>query len=138
MNVCRLKSVMQKEEGTVKYYDINTADDNGRSSGIGNDDYSFPSIYCIPVRETDSKICTVSWESTAGSSLWDAGDLLSEKCQYFFWNARDSGGSRNCSSSYASFVEETDAVVHCRGDRLLYVACTVAVLKKFSGFSNTL
>lgn len=115
----------------VRSNDIGTADYNGWGSGIGNNDHAFPSVHCIPIGKTNSEICTVSGEGTSGSNLWDAGGLLPEKGQYLYRNAWDSRGSRNCGSSCAALVEETDVVVHCRGNGLLYVARTVFILKSF-------
>lgn len=113
----------------VKYNDIDTADHHGWGSGTGNNDYTFPSIPCIPVGKTNSEICTVSGESAAGSNLWNAGSLLSEKCQYLYRNAWDSRDGGNCGGSCAAFVEETDAMVHCRGNHLLYAARTACILR---------
>lgn len=115
----------------VRYNDIGTTDYNGWGSGIGNNDYTFLSIHCISSGKTNSEIYTVPGEGTAGSNLWDAGDLLSEKCQYLYRNAWDSRGSRNYSCSCTAFMEETDVVVHCGGNCLLYAARTVFILKKF-------
>lgn len=79
-------------------------------------------------REANAEIYPVSGKGFAFSSIWAVGCLLSEKCEYFYWQPWYPGIAGGYPCGCASPVEKTNAPVYCRRNSMLYAAGTVYFL----------
>lgn len=113
----------------MKKYDINTANHHNRNGDIRYRIDAISAVSYFSGRQTHAEIYPVSWKGSSGCGIWPADCLLPEKCKFFHGRPWLAGNYFDWNSYSITPLEKADAPFYCRGNHLLYAACTNHILK---------
>jgi len=88
-------------------------------------------VFAVPEREIGAEVCTLLRESTACGGYWAFGGILFAIYRFNRVAARYARGCCYNCRHIASYLEKEYVDFHRCGDRYLYVACAIRVLKIF-------